>query len=356
MKRLDRYILSEMVWPFIGGLVTFVVLITGHMLFLAIEVIVDHHVPLAGVLRYVGYQVPGAAVMAFPVASLLASALALNRLAADHELPAVRVAGVSMARLMAPAAAMGLVATMVALWLHADLAPRARQAADGLLRDIVLQQRSLAFKPQRFVDTGRGVHFYAETVDSRRDTLGSVYAFVVGEDAPPLLYWAAEAQFGATSLTAARPRAYLLSTAGRLSTLEAEKLEVNLADIRPSARYPSRQMQADTFGELRRRIAENTQGGAPANRQAVLELHSRVAMASACLVFALLSGPVALRFGRGQSLLGVLITILVVFIYYVIMLWLRMVGNAGYLPPLVAAHGQNAVLATVALVAIWRQR
>ncbi|NPV46372.1 MAG: YjgP/YjgQ family permease [Armatimonadetes bacterium] len=356
MKRLDRYILSEMVWPFVGGLATFVVLITGHMLFLAIEVIVEHHVPLGGVLRYIAYQVPGAAVMSLPVASLLASALALNRLAADHELPAVRTAGVSMARLMAPATAMGLIATAATLWLHADLAPRAQQAADQLLRNIVLQQRSLSFQPQRFIDTGRGVHFYAETVDNRHDALGSVYAFVVRDDAPPLLYWAADARFGATSLTARHPRAYLLTSSGQLSTMEAGQLEVNLSQIRPSARYPSRQMQAETFSELWRRIADSTPNGAPPNRQALLELHCRVAMAGACLVFALLSGPVALRFGRGQSLVGVLVTILVVFIYYVIMVWLRMLGNAGYLPLAVAAHGQNAVLAAVALLGIWRQR
>jgi lipopolysaccharide export system permease protein len=356
MKHLDRYILCEMVWPFVGGLVTFVVLITGHMLFLAIEAIVDHHVPFSGVLRYIAYQVPGAAVMALPVASLLASALALNRLAADHEIAPLRAGGVSLARMTFPALLLGLGAAAAALWLHADLAPRAKQAAEGLLRDIVLRQKTLAFKPQRFVDSGRGLHFYAETVDNARETVGNLYAFLVRENSPPLLYWADSARFTDTTLEASRSRAYLLSTGGNLTDLEAEGLTIDLTQVQPSARYPSARMQAETLGELRRKLADSVAAGQEPDRQTVLELHCRLAMAGACLVFALLAGPVALRFGRGQSLVGVLITILVVFVYYVIMLWLRMLGNAGYLPPLVAAHGQNALLTLAATVAIWRQR
>lgn len=356
MRTVDRYLLSEMVWPFVGGLLTFMVLITGHMLFLAIEVIVDHHVPLSGVLRYIGYQLPGAAVMALPVASLLASALALNRLAADHEIVALRAGGVSPWRMMVPALLVGLVATAAGTWLTGDLAPRARRAADSLLRDLVLQQKALAFRPQRFVDTGRGLQFYAETVDNAHNTVGNLYAFLVQPQSAPLLYWTDRAQFGETTLEAAQSRAYLLTTAGNLTTLEGDGLTIDLTQMPSGARVPVQELGGQTLAELWARAKPQAGTGLPGDRTAWLELHCRLALAAACLVFALLAGPVALRFGRGQSLVGVLATILVVFVYYVIMLWLRMLGNAGVLPLPVAAYGQDVVLLVLAALAIWRQR
>ena len=356
MRTIDRYLLGEMLWPFLGGLLTFVVLITGHMLFLAIGVIVDHHVPLSGVLRYLAYQVPGAAVMALPVASLLASALALNRLAADHEIVALRAGGAGLSRLMAPAAMLGAMATLLSVWLNGELAPRSRQAAQGLLRDIVLQQRALVFKPQHFVDSGRGLQFYAETVDGARDSLGNLYAFLVQPQAPPVLYWAETAHFVDAAVEATQSRAYFLTTGGNLTTLEAEGLTMDLTQVRAGPSLPSDALASQTLGQLRQRLRGPSGAGQPVDRQTSLELHCRLAMAGACLVFALLAGPVALQFGRGQSLVGVLATILVVFVYYVIMIWLRMLGAAGYLPVPVAAYGQDVVLGAAAMVAIWRQR
>lgn len=351
MRVLDRYLFREMTWPYVGGLVTFVVLITGHMLFLAIEVMVDRQVPLGGVLRYIGYQVPMAAVMALPVASLLASALALNRLATDQEVTALRAAGVSLARMVRPVVVLGLLSTAAAVWLNGDLAPRCKGAADGLLRDIVLQQRALAFRPQRFVDTGRGLQLYAETVDQAASTVGGVYAFLLQAQGTPLMYWAPQARFGATTLEAPACRAYLLTPAGNLTMLECDDMTLDLTQMSAGAGRPATGLGDQTLGQLWQRAQ-----AASSDRGARLELHFRLALAAACLVFALLAAPVALHFGRGQSLVGVLATILVVFFYYVIMLWMRMLGNTGVLPPLVAAYGQNAVLTALALLAIWKQR
>ena len=355
MKILDRYIFGEMLWPFLGGLLTFVVLITGHMLFLAIEVMVEHRVSFANVLRYVGYQVPGAMVMALPVATLLAAALALNRLAKDHEIVALRAGGMTSFRLMAPACCLGLVAGALSVWLSGHAAPWSKRASDNLLRDIVLQQKSLAFKPHHFEDTGRGIYVYVEQVDNARNTVGGLHVFNLRPEAPPILVLAKQAQFGEATLTAPESRSYAMETNGALTWLESGATEVNLTKIGGSSAPGSTEMQTLGFRELYaewRRVAASSPA---AGRPYEMELHSRLALAFACLVFALLAGPVTLRFGRGQSLVGVLATILILFVFYVVMLWMRMLGNSGALPPLLAAWGQDVLLLGIAGYAIARQ-
>jgi hypothetical protein len=102
MRIADRYLLGEALGPFLVALGAFIVLITGHMLFQVVEVIVEHGVPLPSVLRFVALQVPNAAVMALPVSVLMGCSLAVNRLASDHEIVAMRSGGMSFARMMAP--------------------------------------------------------------------------------------------------------------------------------------------------------------------------------------------------------------------------------------------------------------
>ena len=356
MKILDRYLLAEMAWPFLGGLLTFVVLISGHMLFLAIETMVDHHVPFTGVLRYVAYQIPGALIMALPVATLLAASLALNRLARDHEIIAMRSGGMGTFRLMLPALCIGLIAAGLSGWLSESLGPRSKQASETLLRDVVLQQRALVFKPYQFLDTGRGLTLYVESTDARRDTVGGLHVFCLRPNASPMLLWAPQAQFGATTLQVPDSRFYTLDTNGALTWGESDSIDIDLTQVGTSSGLSSSGLGDLSLGELRNKWAQALAEGPENARSFAMEYHTRLAMAFACLVFALIAGPVTLRFGRGQSLVGVLATILVVFVFYVVMLWLRMLGNSGSVPVLVAAWSENLALLAIAIVAIRRQR
>jgi lipopolysaccharide export system permease protein len=356
MRILDRYLWSEMIWPLLGGLLTFVVLITGHMLFMAIEVLVDHRVPLSQAVKYVWWQIPGSTIMALPVATMLAASLALNRLARDHELIALRAAGLSVGRLLVAPLMVGLVAAGGSLWLSGSVAPAARAAADGLLRDVVLTQKTLIFQPGKFEDTGRGVRLYVEGVDNERDTVHGLYAFCLRPDSSPLLVQAATATFAGASLLVRQPRVYELAPSGALTWGDSEQIEIDLSNLKGSGQAATDQMQALPWRELWQQAFPARQATAAVTRPYVLELHSRLAMALSCLAFALVAGPVTLRFGRGQSLVGVLATIITIFVFYVFMLWLRMLGSSGTLPPILAAWGANITLVALALLALHRQR
>ena len=356
MRRLDRYLISEMIWPFVGGLLTFVVLISGHMLFLAIETMVDHHVPFSGVLRYVGYQIPGATIMALPVATLLAASLALNRLARDHELIALRSGGMSTFRLVVPALCMGLVAAGLSVWLSGSLGPRAKQASETLMRDIVLQQKALVFKPYQFLETGRGLTLFVEGTDTRQNTVSGLHVFCLRPKGSPMLLWAPQGQFAATTLQVPSPRFYTLDTNGALTWGESENIDIDLTQVGQSSGLRSVGLSDLSLKDLRAQWAEALASGFGADRRFAMEFHSRLAMAFACVVFALIAGPVTLRFGRGQSLVGVLTTIVVIFVFYIIMLWTRMLGTSGQLPVVVAAWGEDIVLLGLATLGIWRQR
>jgi len=102
-KLIDRYLTREILGPFGVALLTFVVLITGHILFTVVQVIVEHGVPLPNIAKFLALQVPRAVVLALPISTLLGCSLGLNRLASEQELTALRAAGTSLPRIMRPA-------------------------------------------------------------------------------------------------------------------------------------------------------------------------------------------------------------------------------------------------------------
>jgi lipopolysaccharide export LptBFGC system permease protein LptF len=257
---------------------------------------------------------------------------------------------------MLPAGLLGAVAMGLSVWLSASAGPNARQAADGLLREVIMQQKTLVFKPYQFLDTGRGLNLYVEGTNQRQNTVQGLHVFCLQGEGDPMLLWAPQARFGATTLQVPTPRFYVLDSTGALTWGDSESIDIDLTQVSMPSAGRSSAMQDMTLAELRQHQRESAAAGPTVARSYVMELHSRFAMAFACVVFAFVAGPVTWWFGRGQSFVGVLATILMVFVFYVIMLWTRMLGTSGVLPPLVAAWGQDALLLGTALVAIWRQR
>ncbi len=357
MRIVDRYILGEAFRPFVVALLAFVVLISGHMLFTVVEVIVEHGVPLPSVLRFVALQVPGAAVMALPVSVLMGCSLAANRLASDHEIVGMRAGGISPARLLAPMWLLGLLATFATFTVSEGAVPWSRRQAELLVRDMVLRRQSLAFEPGRFTDTGQGITIYVGERSPVPGELRDVMVFQSQAGGYPLAFTAPGAVFRGDLLYPVGARFYYFDGTG-LTTLRSAGVEVDLRQVGSAAGglAGSTGMAEMSLRELTAEYERAEERSAGSGRSYALEAHTRLAMAVSCLVFAALAGPVTLRFARGQSLVGIAAALIITFGYFLVMIWTRALGEGGALPVPVAAWVQNAVLIAAAALGVYRLR
>jgi lipopolysaccharide export system permease protein len=110
-----------------------------------------------------------------------------------------------------------------------------------------------------------------------------------------------------------------------------------------------------SVAEILRQIRAGRSADSVGTRSLLLELHHRVGLAVTCLAFAILGAPAALMFRDGRSIGGVLAVILFAFVYYVGMLWARILGDSGALPPVVAAWLPNAVTGALGALLLWRR-
>jgi lipopolysaccharide export LptBFGC system permease protein LptF len=64
-----------------------------------------------------------------------------------------------------------------------------------------------------------------------------------------------------------------------------------------------------------------------------MELHKRIAIPFACVLFALLGTPFAVTKGRSGKGLGLGVGVLIIFFYYTFLLVLERIGRSGVIPP-----------------------
>ncbi len=84
-----------------------------------------------------------------------------------------------------------------------------------------------------------------------------------------------------------------------------------------------------------------------------VEIHKKYAIAAACVVFALIGAPVALRFQRGGVGLVIGLSLAVFTVYYVGLIGGEELGDRLIVSPFVAMWAPNLIFGVVGLVALW---
>ena len=103
MRILDRYILKEILGPFIFGVAAFSSIFIGtSTLFKIAQYMTKFGAPFSVAVKLFFYSLPGIIALTFPMSMLLASLLSMGRLSGSSEIIAMKSSGVSFYRLTAP--------------------------------------------------------------------------------------------------------------------------------------------------------------------------------------------------------------------------------------------------------------
>lgn len=115
---MDRYILGELVPPFLFGVGAFSSLgVAVGTVFQLVRELADNDITLAIALKVFGLQLPYYISLSLPMSMLLATLLGYSRLASDNEITALRSCGIGLYRLVIPAILAGFLITGVAFTL-----------------------------------------------------------------------------------------------------------------------------------------------------------------------------------------------------------------------------------------------
>jgi lipopolysaccharide export system permease protein len=148
---LDRYLLQELLGPFLFGVAAFTsVGLSVGVVFDLVRKVTEAGLPLTIAMQVFLLKMPSFIVLAFPMSILLASLMAYSRLSADSELVALRSCGVRSDRFILPAILLSLVVTGMTFLFNESIVPMANQQAK-LTLEAALQSDRPAFAEQNNV-------------------------------------------------------------------------------------------------------------------------------------------------------------------------------------------------------------
>ena len=143
--------------------------------------------------------------------------------------------------------------------------------------------------------------------------------------------------------------------------VEREKMSARVAaqaraSAEAAAAQPTRSYEGDSSAnasrvneaKLRLEISQR------ARDRYVIEINKKFSLAAACLIFAILAPPIALRFPRGGVGLVIGVSLLVFALYYVGLIGGEAAANNGYVPPFWAMWGTNVIMTLIGVVMLLR--
>jgi len=161
---LFRYLISEIIPPFLLGLLAFTsVLLIGRILRL-IELVVTRGVPILQILKLFSLILPTFLEMTVPMAFLLAILLGLGRMSNDQELLAMKASGISAAQILWPVAALASVIALITFFLTMFARPVANFALKKELYNIAKNRVGTALKEKVFNDDFPKILIYVEEI------------------------------------------------------------------------------------------------------------------------------------------------------------------------------------------------
>lgn len=134
MKILDRYILFQLIYVTALGVFSLTLLLLLGQLFKELHaLLVESGAPPSIVIDFILQVIPFSLTFSVPWGFLTAVLLVYGRLAADNELTSMRMAGLSLWRLSAPAIGLAIILSLVCYYINIEVAPKGKRAMSELV-------------------------------------------------------------------------------------------------------------------------------------------------------------------------------------------------------------------------------
>jgi lipopolysaccharide export system permease protein len=347
IKIVDRYIFRELLEPFLFGLGAFTAILSSSMvLFELVRAVVLKGMPLLIALQIFIYKLPSVVVYIFPMATLLGALLAFSRLSNDSEVIAFQSSGLSLYRLIVPVLFLGLLVSSTNLAFSEIVVPQANKAAKNILIETSAKQQPKLqkniFVPEMVGGELKRI-FYADTLkgESMNDVI--VQEFAKGKLTQLLTAQSAQWQKEKGLWIFRHGTIYLIAETGEYKHLIKFQEQAVAIKYTPADFYIGDKSPDDmTMAELRDYISLKEKMGVDVT-DFKIQLNMKVSIPFASLVFALLGAPLGLSPRRSSSSIGLGLSILIIFFYYIVTFVSLSIGETKMLAPWLAAWLPNFV-------------
>jgi len=389
MSRLDRYVLRQLVGPFALCLGLFTVILIMQRTLRMMEMIINKGVSAGFVLSLLVWLLPSLLVLAIPMAVLLAILMTFSRMSADSEIVAMKANGISLWRMQRPVLLFGAAGWLASLAIMLFFLPYANRCAKEMIYEMASKRADIAVVPRVFCDEFKDFMIY---VDEKLPDESIMRGIFVSDSSDPEVRRVMVASSGEMVSDAVGKRLFFRLYNGsvhelprfyedRYSVSSFETQNIPLTPLVESGKLGKKVPKGHremTVSELRQRIRKNldryvTAKAAYEEARALplsnknsskriealrrsfqyrkwlynssrVELQKKFSLPFACIIFALIGLPLGIASRRARQGGGLVMSLLLFLLYYVLLSTGQDLGDNGKLHPLLAMWLPNIVI------------
>jgi lipopolysaccharide export system permease protein len=371
MGILGRYILKEHFSPFIYSLSLIVFLFILNFAFQILGKILGKGLPVGIILEFFVYNIAWILAMAVPMATLIATLMAFGRLAGDHEITALKAGGVSLWRVTWPLLMAGLLLCVSLIAYNNWVLPEFNYKSNLLRRSIFRKAPTMQMEEGLFMFDVPNMVVHSRGIDheTRRmsevtifdDTERGVHSTILADSAD-LGFNEDWAEFALTLYHGQIHRRDWRSPL-RYTTLDYDSSELrieakNMVLDRQETKY--RNDREQTISQMMARIIRWEERDPERNGRKIrsywVEIHKKLSLPVAILVFILIGVPLGVKSGKGGIGVSGSLSVLFFLIYWIFLIGGEDLADNAVIPfitPGVAMWAPNVLLG---LVGLWLMR
>lgn len=343
MRILTTYIAREFLgllgWLLLAFICIYLIVDFGR-----IDNFVKHGAQLGDIVGYYGYKVPLIIFQTIPVAVLLATVFTLGSLTKNSEITAIKASGINIYQIVTPIILTSLLLSLLTLFFNEYIIPYTNKRVEYIERVRIKKKKPRGvFEPGNTWFRGEnGVFYNFQFINPQANLLKEVIIYKF-DDNFRLQYRIDGKQMEWKKDTWHIKQAIRRTFDAQGMKIEqmAEKALPQLKETPASFKEVSKNPEAMSYQELRAYLTKLLRQGYDVKRYLV-DLHGKLSFPFISLVMAIIGIPFSLRLNRsGGKAVGLGLSLILGFGFWVVLSLGMALGHAGGLPPLIAAWGGN---------------
>ena len=359
MRILTRYILGEILSHTLIGCALFTFILFMKELPHILEMVVRNSSTFTNVLEIFLFTLPNICSVTIPMAVLVGVLLGLSRLAADSEIIAMRASGLGIGYFVRVSAIVAIAGTILGLINSLYIAPRANQAILDLQQQLETSQASYEIQPRVFYEDFKNMVLYVQDVRPAPALPTGVRSSWPSLRSRHPIHHHRRLRHRHQRLhprAAHAPPRRLTPRDGRQSAAAVQHLHLrhhrHAPGPKPAERRPARPSRHRHLRPAHARAAGRAHG--PDAKRFLIEWHNRFAFPAACLVLMLVGVPLGVASRRGGKSSGLVFTILLVCLYYILSYTGIALGKQDKISALLAVWSANILFAAAGIFLLWQ--
>jgi LPS export ABC transporter permease LptG len=355
---IDRYLIREYLVYVVVGLAVAAVLFVivdylGHL---------DRYLrakpPLIYIVQHFVYRLPAALYQGLPIVLLVATLFLFLTLSRQHELTALKAAGVSLYRVSLPILVLGALASVAAGLFQEIALPVLNERGEDVDRVKIRGQtpRHLQVLTRTWLRSSETRFFRVELIDPKeRDMMGITILEIDRDFRLQSRLDSAGARGSEAGWEFTNGAVRVFSAHDRMETTPFTVTTLSLPERIDDFMEMQKSVEAMSFSELYAYVTRLQENGHAVSKYLV-DLYGKLSFPFVNLVMVLVAIPLALHARPGGRVVGIGLAVAIMAGYFLVHYAARSFARADLLPPLIAACAANVVFLNLGLALLIRAR